>query len=145
MDNPKLPFDSSLDPLSPAELYPLAGCERFKLRHFTFMTKHDLVVRVSNKTGLAHAQAVEAVETVFEAIIESLGREERIELRNFGVFEVRRRKPRIGRNPAKPDKEYPVPARAVAKFKPGKEMKEIVGKLASAGEENSKSQNPNPN
>jgi DNA-binding protein HU-beta/integration host factor subunit alpha len=109
------------------------------------MTKHDLVVRVSNKTGLAHAQAVQAVETVFEAIIESLGREERIELRNFGVFEVRRRQPRMGRNPAKPDKEYPVPARAVAKFKPGKEMKAIVGKLASAGEENSKSQNPKPN
>jgi nucleoid DNA-binding protein len=94
------------------------------------MTKHDLVVRVSNKTGLAHAQAVEAVETVFETIIESLGRDERIELRNFGVFEVRRRKPRIGRNPAQPDKEYAVPARAVAKFKPGKEMKAIVGKLA---------------
>ena len=108
------------------------------------MTKHDLVVRVSNKTGLTHAQAVEAVETVFDAIIDSLGREERIELRNFGVFEVRRRKPRIGRNPAMPEKEYPVPARAVAKFKPGKEMKEIVGKLASAGEENSKSQNRNP-
>ena len=94
------------------------------------MTKHDLVVRVSSKTGLAHAQAVEAVETIFDAIIESLGRDERIELRNFGVFEVRRRKPRVGRNPAKPEKEYPVPARAVAKFKPGKEMKAIVGKLA---------------
>jgi nucleoid DNA-binding protein len=93
------------------------------------MTKHDLVVRVSNKTGLAHAQAVEAVETIFETIIESLGRDERIELRNFGVFEVRRRKPRIGRNPAKPEKQYPVPARAVAKFKPGKEMKAVVSKL----------------
>lgn len=96
------------------------------------MTKHDLVVRVSNKTGLGYAQAVEAVETIFEAIIESLGREERIELRNFGVFEVRRRQPRIGRNPAKPEKEYLVPARAVAKFKPGKEMKAVVGKLSGS-------------
>jgi DNA-binding protein HU-beta/integration host factor subunit alpha len=109
------------------------------------MTKHDLVARVSEKTGLANAQAVLAVETVFETIIESLGREERIELRNFGVFEVRRRKPRIGRNPAKPGNQYPVPARAIAKFKPGKEMKMIVGKLASAGEENPKPQTPNPN
>jgi nucleoid DNA-binding protein len=80
---------------------------------------------------LSQAQAVDAVETLFASIIESLGREERVELRNFGVFEVRRRKPRMGRNPADPTKQYPVPARAVAKFKPGKEMAAVVGKLAA--------------
>ena len=95
------------------------------------MTKHDLVLRVSEKIGLSQAQAVEAVETLLASIIESLGREERVELRNFGVFEVRRRKPRMGRNPADPSKEYPVPARAVAKFKPGKEMAAVVGRLAA--------------
>src|SRR5688572_33461485 len=95
------------------------------------MTKHDLVLRVSEKIGLSQAQAVDAVETLFASIIESLGREERVELRNFGVFEVRRRKPRMARNPADPSKQYPVPARAVAKFKPGKEMAAVVGKLAA--------------
>lgn len=98
------------------------------------MTKHDLVLRVSDKIGLSQAQAVEAVETLFASIIESLGREERVELRNFGVFEVRRRKPRMGRNPADPSKQYPVPARAVAKFKPGKEMAAVVGRLAVEGQ-----------
>jgi len=95
------------------------------------MTKHDIVLRVSEKIGLSQAQAVEAVETLLASIIESLGREERVELRNFGVFEVRRRKPRMGRNPADPSKQYPVPARAVAKFKPGKEMAAVVGRLAA--------------
>ena len=94
------------------------------------MTKHDIVLRVSEKVGLSQAQAVDAVETLFASIIDSLGREERVELRNFGVFEVRRRKPRMGRNPADPSKQYPVPARAVAKFKPGKEMSAVVGRLA---------------
>ncbi len=93
------------------------------------MTKHDIVLRVSEKAGLSQAQAVDAVETLFASIIDSLGREERVELRNFGVFEVRRRKPRMGRNPADPSKQYPVPERAVAKFKPGKEMSTVVGRL----------------
>lgn len=104
------------------------------------MTKHDIVLRVSEKIGLSQAQAVEAVETLFASIIESLGREERVELRNFGVFEVRRRKPRMGRNPADPSKQYPVPARAVAKFKPGKEMAAVVGRLAAV-----EGQPPRPN
>ena len=93
------------------------------------MTKHDIVLRVSEKVGLSQAQAVDAVETLFASIVDSLGRDERVELRNFGVFEVRRRKPRLGRNPADPSKQYPVPARAVAKFKPGKEMAAVVGRL----------------
>ena len=104
------------------------------------MTKHDIVLRVSEKIGLSQAQAVEAVETLFASIIESLGREERVELRNFGVFEVRRRKPRMGRNPADPSKQYPVPARAVAKFKAGKEMALVVGRLAAVA-----AQPPRPN
>ena len=93
------------------------------------MTKHDIVLRVSEKVGLSRAQAVDAVEIFLASIIESLKREERVELRNFGVFEVRRRKPRMGRNPADPSKQYPIPARAVAKFKPGKEMAAMVGQL----------------
>lgn len=95
------------------------------------MTKHDLVVRLSEKIGVTQAQGTDAVETLLALIIDSLGREERVELRNFGVFEVRRRKPRVGRNPANPAKQYPVPARAIAKFKPGKEMAAVVAKLGA--------------
>jgi nucleoid DNA-binding protein len=95
------------------------------------MTKRDLVAHISEETGLVQAQVSEVVQKTFDGIVESLSRGEGVELRNFGVFEVRQRKPRIGRNPSDPTKEFPIPARAVVKFKPGKEMKEIVMKLAA--------------
>jgi nucleoid DNA-binding protein len=98
------------------------------------MTKRDLVARISDETGLVQGQVSDVVQKTFDGIIESLSRGEGVELRNFGVFEVRHRKPRVGRNPSDPSKEFPIPARAVVKFKPGKEMKEIVMKLAPAGE-----------
>jgi nucleoid DNA-binding protein len=55
-----------------------------------------------------------------------------VELRNFGVFEVKVRKARIGRNPNRPETDVPIPRRAVVKFKPGKEMREAVLKLSPA-------------
>jgi len=94
------------------------------------MTKRDLVARISEQTGLTQVDVARVVEKTFDNITETLSRGEGIELRNFGVFEVRQRKPRIGRNPSDPTKQYPIPARAVVKFKPGKEMKEIVMKRA---------------
>jgi nucleoid DNA-binding protein len=96
------------------------------------MTKRDLVARISDQTGLTQVDVAKVVEKTFDNITETLSRGEGIELRNFGVFEVRQRKPRVGRNPSDPSKQYPIPARAVVKFKPGKEMKEIVMKLAQA-------------
>jgi DNA-binding protein HU-beta/integration host factor subunit alpha len=104
------------------------------------MTKQDLVLRISEKTGMPQSHVADVIEQAFDGIIDSLGRGEGIELRNFGVFEVRFRKPRIGRNPADPTKEYPIPARAVVKFKPGKLMKEVVVKLQTGKDSNS--QNP---
>jgi len=53
----------------------------------------------------------------------------KVELRNFGVFEVKVRKARVGRNPNAPAADVPIPPRAVVKFKPGKEMREAVLKL----------------
>jgi nucleoid DNA-binding protein len=94
------------------------------------MTKRDLVERISEKTGMVQGQVADVVQKTFDGIVDSLSRGEGVELRNFGVFEVRFRKPRIGRNPSDPSKQYPIPARAVVKFKAGKEMKEIVMKLA---------------
>jgi hypothetical protein len=55
-----------------------------------------------------------------------------VELRHFGVLEVRLTKPRVGRNPNKPESSFTIPARATVKFKPGKIMRERVLKLSAA-------------
>lgn len=94
------------------------------------MTKRELVVRISEETGLVQGQVADVVQRTFDGIVESLSRGEGVELRNFGVFEVRQRKPRVGRNPSDPTREFPIPARSVVKFKAGKEMREIVMRLA---------------
>jgi nucleoid DNA-binding protein len=101
------------------------------------MTKRDLVAHISDETGLPQVQVAKVVEKTLDGITGALSRGEGIELRNFGVFEVRHRKPRMGRNPAAPDKRYPIPARAVVRFKPGKEMKEIVLRLSGTNTSNS--------
>lgn len=90
------------------------------------MTKRDLVVRISNETGLIQQQVLEVVQKTLDYISEAVAKGETVELRNFGVFEVKVRKARIGRNPNKPETDVPIPERAVVKFKPGKEMRELV-------------------
>jgi len=79
---------------------------------------------------MTQVDVAKVVEKTLDSIVASLSRGEGVELRNFGVFEVRHRKPRTGRNPADPTKEYPIPARTVVRFKPGKVMKEVVLKLS---------------
>jgi len=93
------------------------------------MTKRDLVVRISNETGLIQQDVMAVVQRTLDYISEAVARGETVELRNFGVFEVKVRKARVGRNPNKPEKDVRIPPRAVVKFKPGKEMKEAVIKL----------------
>jgi nucleoid DNA-binding protein len=94
------------------------------------LTKRDLVTRISNETGLSQQQVLDVVQKTLDYIAGALARNDKVELRNFGVFEVAIRKPRIGRNPNAPEKNVPIPARAVVKFKPGKEMREAVAKLS---------------
>ena len=62
-------------------------------------------------------------------ISDAVAQGKKVELRNFGVFEVKVRKARVGRNPNAPETDVPIPERAVVKFKPGKEMREAVIKL----------------
>ena len=93
------------------------------------MTKRDLVVRISNEANLIQQDVLMVVQKTLDYITESLVKGKTVELRNFGVFEVKIRKPRIGRNPNDPGKDVQIPARAVVKFKPGKEMREQVLKL----------------
>lgn len=90
------------------------------------MTKRDLVVRISEDTGLIQQDVLAVVQKTLDYITEALVQGKTVELRNFGVFEVKLRKPRIGRNPNDPGKDVEIPARAVVKFKAGKEMREQV-------------------
>jgi len=93
------------------------------------MTKRDLVIRIADETGQTQEQVLEVIQKTLDYISEALAEGKTIELRNFGVFEVKIRKARIGRNPNSPDHDVPIPPRAVVKFKPGKEMRESVLKL----------------
>jgi nucleoid DNA-binding protein len=92
------------------------------------VTKKEIVKRISEEIGLTQLKTKDIVQRTLDAIIHTLVEEGRIELRNFGVFEVKQRAPRKARNPRTGDK-VSVPAKNVVTFKPGKEMEELVRKL----------------
>jgi len=92
------------------------------------VTKKEIVRTISEEIGLTQLQTKEIVQKTFDAIVTALVAERRIELRNFGVFEVKRRAPRKARNPRTGDKVF-VPEKFVVTFKPGKEMEERVKEL----------------
>ena len=92
------------------------------------MTKKEIVKKISEDIGLTQLKTKDIVQRTLDAIIQTLVSEGRIELRNFGVFEVKRRAPRKARNPRTGDKVY-VPSKNVVTFKPGKEMEELVRKM----------------
>ena len=94
------------------------------------LTKRDLVTRISDESGLIQQQVLDVVQKTLDYIAESLAKGDKVELRNFGVFEVKVRKARVGRNPNSPERDVPIPQRAVVKFKPGKEMRAEVLKLS---------------
>ncbi len=89
------------------------------------MTKKDIVLRISDETNIKQIDVKKVVQKTFDAIVDSLVRGEKVELRNFGVFKVKERRSRTGRNP-RTGQVVPVPARKVAVFKPGLEMKHKV-------------------
>lgn len=95
------------------------------------MTKKEIVKKISEEIGLTQLKTKEIVQRTLDEIIQTLVEEGRIELRNFGVFEVKRRAPRKARNPRTGDKVF-VPAKNVVTFKPGKEMEELVRKMDPA-------------
>ncbi len=95
------------------------------------MTKKDIVRTISEEVGLTQQQTKEIVQKTFDAIIESLVRERRIELRNFGVFEVKPRAARKARNP-RTGEQVDVPRKHVVTFKPGKYMEAKVRDLDEA-------------
>jgi nucleoid DNA-binding protein len=89
------------------------------------MTKKDIILKVSDETNLKQTDVKRIVQKTFDYMVESLVRGEKIELRNFGVFKIKERKSRTGRNP-RTGQVVPVPSRKVVVFKPGLEMKQKV-------------------
>ena len=92
------------------------------------MTKKDLAKAIAEELGITAVVALQAVQRTFDKITEALVEEGRIELRNFGVFEVKKRRPREACNP-RTGEGVKVPAKLVVTFKPGREMEGRVGRL----------------
>lgn len=98
------------------------------LREIRVVTKKEIVRTISEDIGLTQLKTKEIVQKTFDAIVRTLVEDRRIELRNFGVFEVKRRAPRKARNPRTGDDVF-VPEKFVVTFKPGKEMEKKVREL----------------
>jgi nucleoid DNA-binding protein len=92
------------------------------------VTKKEIVKTISEEIGLTQLKTKEIVQKTFDAIVETLVEDRRIELRNFGVFEVKKRAARKARNPRTGEK-VEVAEKFVVTFKPGKEMEERVREL----------------
>lgn len=92
------------------------------------MTKKEIVAKIAAKLGTSHLETQRIVQATLDAVTETLVVEGRAELRNFGVFEVKRRAARIARNP-KTGAKVDVPEKCVVVFKPGKVMEEKVAEL----------------
>jgi integration host factor subunit beta len=97
------------------------------------VTKKEIVKEISEALGMTQLKTKEIVQKTFDAIVKTLVEDGRIELRNFGVFEVKKRAARKARNPRTGDKVF-VPEKFVVTFKPGKEMEEKVRQLEIAAE-----------
>ncbi len=89
------------------------------------MTKADLIEEVSRLAELTRKDSEVVVETIFGSIVRSLHAGDKIEIRGFGSFRTRQRKPRVGRNPKTGDR-VEVPAKKIPFFKPSKELKDLV-------------------
>lgn len=90
------------------------------------VNKQELIDKVTDQTRLPRKDVEEIVNMFLESIIDQLAMDEKVNLTGFGAFEVRERKGRRGVNPRNPDEEIQVPSVRVAKFRPGKTLKEAV-------------------
>ncbi len=89
------------------------------------MIKIDIVKRIAVELAIKDREALTVVDTIIDSIKQCIREHERMEIRNFGVFQVKQRKPRTGRNPRN-KKEYPIKPRKVVTFKLGKELKDFA-------------------
>ena len=95
------------------------------------LTKRELVVKISNETGLVQREVFDVVQKTLDHITAALADGQNVELRNFGILQVKLTKPRVGRNPNQPGSHFDIPAMATVKFKGGKIMRQKVAKLSA--------------
>ncbi len=93
------------------------------------LTKRDLVNKISAETDFTQIEVFDIIQRAVDIISETLASGDRVVIRNFGTFQVKEVKPKVGRNPKNPNQDVPIPARSVVKFKVGKELKDQVAKL----------------
>jgi integration host factor subunit beta len=96
------------------------------------MTKAELIEEVSKVVEMTRKDSETIVETIFDAIVNSLHKGEKIEIRGFGSFRTRQRQPRVGRNP-KTGSRVEVPSKRIPYFKPSKELRDLVNQSAQSG------------
>jgi nucleoid DNA-binding protein len=95
------------------------------------ITKRELAIRITDRLGqegfaITQQSVAEIIQLLINEMSDSLAQGDTVVMRNFGTLEVREMKAKVGRNPKNPAKDVIIPARAVVKFKPGKELKEKV-------------------
>jgi integration host factor subunit beta len=95
------------------------------------MTKAELIEEVSKVVEMTRKDSETIVETIFDSIVNSLHKGEKIEIRGFGSFRTRQRQPRVGRNP-KTGSRVEVPSKRIPYFKPSKELRDLVNHAAHA-------------
>src|SRR5580692_6905511 len=107
------------------------------------MTKADLIDEVSRLAELTRKDSEVIVETIFDSVIRSLRAGDKIEIRGFGSFRTRQRKPRVGRNP-RTGSRVEVAARKIPFFKPGKKLKDLENKTSENGGETTQKRGERP-
>lgn len=95
------------------------------------MTKAELIDEVSKVVEMTRKDSETIVETIFDSIVNSLHKGDKIEIRGFGSFRTRQRQPRVGRNP-KTGSRVEVPSKRIPYFKPSKELRDLVNQAAQA-------------
>jgi nucleoid DNA-binding protein len=110
-----------LDPCNPSVVW--------RTKVVANLTKRDLMHTISDETGLPQHKVLHVIDPILAALITSLAQGQTVELRNFGVFVLKTRKRRMGRNPRHPENEFPIPAHYGVKFKAGKILKARVSEI----------------
>jgi len=94
------------------------------------LTKRDIVLKIfESMKDIPQSKIQETVQMTLDIILDALAEGRNVELRNFGVFEVQKRKARVGRNPNRPETDVVIPTRAVVKFKAGKVLKSRIKEI----------------
>ncbi len=96
------------------------------------MTKRDFVEKIAKETGFIQQDVTVVVQRLLDTLADEIAAGRTVELRNFGVFEVRQSQARVGRNPRHPERTVLIPARSVVKFSSGKSLKERVSQIDTA-------------